>query len=181
MTSDGSFDVSNIKRSIGLLHIPDHFDLNLPLFLQWVSYSQITDTHDNISKGGKNFLSRQIFNLCRFSRSMPVKLVTTRTYQRYNVYMLYHSYFIISITPIYVDPDYNSPLIYWWGYCNLSVFINDKEMYNLDSKPGAYFQKEVSITDMPIRNTYTLRTTSSFSCWSISERDQWISSWQWDE
>ena len=35
MTSDGSFDVSNIKRPIGLLHI--------------------TDTHDNNSKGGKIF------------------------------------------------------------------------------------------------------------------------------
>ncbi len=30
-------------------------------------------------------------------------------------------YFIISITLIYMDPDYNSPLIYWWGYCNLSI------------------------------------------------------------
>ena len=21
----------------------------------------------------------------------------------------------------YINPDYNSPLIYWWGYCNLSI------------------------------------------------------------
>ncbi len=28
---------------------------------------------------------------------------------------------------------------------------------------------------------HTLRTTSSFSWWSSSERDKWISSWQWDE
>ncbi len=33
----------------------------------------------------------------------------------------YHSYYTISANPIYVDPDYNSPLIYWWGYCNLSI------------------------------------------------------------
>ncbi len=24
----------------------------------------------------------------------------------------------------YISPDYNSPLIYWWGYCNLSIFTN---------------------------------------------------------
>ncbi len=22
----------------------------------------------------------------------------------------------------YITPDYNSPLIYWWGYCNLSIW-----------------------------------------------------------
>ena len=48
MTSDGSFDVSNIKRSIGLLHIPEHN-------LSFMSYTQITATHDTISKGGDNF------------------------------------------------------------------------------------------------------------------------------
>ncbi len=36
---------------------------------------------------------------------------------------IYHSYYTKSINPIYMDPDYNSPLIYWWGYCNLSIFF----------------------------------------------------------
>ena len=35
----------------------------------------------------------------------------------------YHSYYTKSTNPIYMDPDYNSPLIYWWGYCNLSILI----------------------------------------------------------
>ncbi len=29
----------------------------------------------------------------------------------------------LSITLIYIDPNYDSPLIYWWGYCNLSILI----------------------------------------------------------
>ncbi len=33
----------------------------------------------------------------------------------------YHSYYTISANPIYMDPDYNSPLSYCWGYCNLSI------------------------------------------------------------
>ena len=28
-----------------------------------------------------------------------------------------------------MDPDYNSPLIYWWGYCNLSIQLY--ENFNL--------------------------------------------------
>ena len=38
-------------------------------------------------------------------------------------FMIHHDCFnyTISINPIYMDPDYNSPLIYWWGYCNLSI------------------------------------------------------------
>ncbi len=31
-------------------------------------------------------------------------------------------YYTKSINPIYMDPDYNSPLIYWWEYCNLSIY-----------------------------------------------------------
>ncbi len=27
----------------------------------------------------------------------------------------------------YIDPDYNSPLIYWWGYCICIVFVGMKE------------------------------------------------------
>ncbi len=51
-----------------------------------------------------------------------VKLVTefTRYYPKYG-YMLYHYYFTKSISLIYMDPDYNSLFIYWWGYCNLSI------------------------------------------------------------
>ncbi len=30
---------------------------------------------------------------------------------------LFHQIHLI----IYKHPDYNSPLIYWWGYCNLSI------------------------------------------------------------
>ncbi len=33
----------------------------------------------------------------------------------------YHSYYTTSANPIYMDPDYNSPLSYCWGYCNLSI------------------------------------------------------------
>ncbi len=33
-----------------------------------------------------------------------------------------HSY-TISANPIYMDPDYNSPLSYCWGYCNLSIKV----------------------------------------------------------
>ncbi len=32
-----------------------------------------------------------------------------------------HSYYTISANPIYMDPDYNSPLSYCWGYRNLSI------------------------------------------------------------
>ncbi len=32
-----------------------------------------------------------------------------------------HSYYTISANPIYMDPDYTSPLSYCWGYCNLSI------------------------------------------------------------
>ncbi len=35
----------------------------------------------------------------------------------------YHSYYTISANPIYMDPDYNSPLSYCWGYYNLSIQI----------------------------------------------------------
>ncbi len=35
--------------------------------------------------------------------------------------MAHHSYYTISANPIYMDPDYNSPLSYCWGYCNLSI------------------------------------------------------------
>ncbi len=38
--------------------------------------------------------------------------------------LAFHSYFTISVSIIYMDPDYNSPLIYWWGYCNLSIKQN---------------------------------------------------------
>ncbi len=34
-----------------------------------------------------------------------------------------HSYYTISANPIYMDSDYNSPLSYCWGYCNLSIYI----------------------------------------------------------
>ncbi len=27
----------------------------------------------------------------------------------------------------YLNPDYNSPLIYWWGYCNLSITCTPAE------------------------------------------------------
>ena len=74
MTSDGSFDVSNIKRSIGLLHIPDNSTRDRQRHkLSFMSYTQITDTHDNISKGEKIILSRWIFNICTFSCTVPVK------------------------------------------------------------------------------------------------------------
>ncbi len=35
--------------------------------------------------------------------------------------LAYHCYFTISVSLIFMDPDYNSLLIYWWGYCNLSI------------------------------------------------------------
>ena len=63
MTSDGSFDVSNIKRSIGLLNISCHLYLTHRLLTPMITFQ----------KGKKIILSRWIFNPCRFSRSMPVK------------------------------------------------------------------------------------------------------------
>ncbi len=40
-------------------------------------------------------------------------------YMAWLSFLFHHICFLI-----YMDPDYNSPLIYWWGYCNLSILIN---------------------------------------------------------
>ena len=40
-----------------------------------------------------------------------------------------HSYYTISANPIYMDPDYNSPLSYCWGYCNLSIMQQIKHQW----------------------------------------------------
>ena len=63
-------------------------------------------------EGRNNFADKQ---------TNVVELVTFDS--AYVCYMAcaYHSYFTISVSLIYMDPDYNSPLIYWWGYCNLSI------------------------------------------------------------
>ncbi len=31
------------------------------------------------------------------------------------------TYSVARVPYPYIDPDYNSPLIYWWGYCNRSI------------------------------------------------------------
>ncbi len=35
----------------------------------------------------------------------------------------------VTTTYPYIDPDYNSPLIYWWGYCNLSIVFQARSLY----------------------------------------------------
>ncbi len=47
--------------------------------MSFISYTQITDTHDNISKGGKIILSLWIFHLCRFPVHSVLRQMMTLT------------------------------------------------------------------------------------------------------
>ncbi len=45
----------------------------------------------------------------------------------------YHSYYTISINPIYMDPEYNSSLIYWWGYLSSHCYCFNPWYTNLNT------------------------------------------------
>ena len=45
---------------------------------------------------------------------------------RWPICTIFISFLVLGnyLTSTYISPDYNSPLIYWWGYCNLSIMIH---------------------------------------------------------
>ncbi len=72
----------------------------------------------------------------------------------------YHSYFTISVSLIYMDLDYNSPLIYWWGYCNLSILCSDLQ----DFTTQLWQIPMPHSTGLQQKRVYTSLGTSSYCC-----------------
>ena len=51
----------------------------------------------------------------------------------------------------YINPDYNSPLIYWWGYCNLSIPQGNFNIFDffkgITTKKGNSSKKSVKVVN----------------------------------
>ena len=58
------------------------------------------------------------FKLLKQSACIPLPSLALRTFQTFLPKP------ILAPAYTYIDPDYNSPLIYWWGYCNLCIIMH---------------------------------------------------------